>query len=426
MLKAFKYRLYPNEEQVVKLAQTFGCARLLYNNLLAWWKNEYQSARHEGRSMERLPLVTFFKKEFSFMKDVDSLALMNARRNFEQALENFFKSKKGKRKGRKLGFPVFKKKGVCKDSFQTNNVNNAIRVDCDKELVKLPKLGWLKCRMHRDIPQEGKLLSCTVTRAKDGKYYISILAELPTQEVKDKVRDSDNLRVVGLDMSLSNFVVDSESDESDDTKAKYVRQYRKNERKLRKLGRRLSRKEKGSKNRAKARARLASKHAHVANCRKDFVCKQALHYAREFDAVVIEDLDMQAMAQALRLGKSVNDLGWGMFKARLAQKCEEYGTELVVADKWFASSKTCNACGEKNDNLQLSDRVWVCPHCGSVIDRDYNAACNLRDYYFNNIINSTAGTAETYACGDTCHYEEVHSSSQAVSLKQEAPPFRKG
>ena len=290
MLRAFNYRLYPDKIQVQKLAQAFGCARFLYNNLLSWWSTEYETAHKEMRLMDKLPLVTYFKKDFPFLKDVDSLVLMNARRNFEHAIKNFFDSKKGKRKGRKVGFPTYKKKGI-KDICQTNNVNNAIRVDYDKSCIKLPKLGWTKCRLHRMIPQEGKIVCCTMSKSKDGKYHVSVLVDFPERETTLTEKDIDTLKVVGLDMSLSNFVVDSE-DNGNDTKTTYIRQYRKNEKKLKKLNKRLSRKVKGSKNREKARQRLASQHAYIANCRKDFCHKEALHYAREYDVIVIEDLNM--------------------------------------------------------------------------------------------------------------------------------------
>lgn len=421
MLKAFKYRLIPDNEQVFKLAQAFGCARFLYNNLLSWWINEYETAHKEMRYMEHLPLVSFFKKDNSFLKDVDSLVLMNARRNFEHAIKNFLSSKKGQRKDKKVGFPTFKKKGI-KDTCQTNNVNNAIRIDYEKGCIKLPKLKWVKCILHREIPAEGKIVACTMTKGKDNKYHVSVLVDLPERKVSPKT--NDNLKVIGIDMSLSQFAVDSDDNVSNDTKAKYIRQYRLNEHKLAKLQRKLSRKQKGSKNREKARQRLASYHSYISNCRKDFCHKESLHYARDYDVVVIEDLNMQAMSQTLHLGKSVNDLGWGLFREYLTYKCKDYNTELVIADKWFASSKTCNVCGEKNDMLQLSDREWICPHCGSVIDRDINAARNLRDYY-NKIRYNTVGTAEINACG-----EETPTSKSffdaSCSLKQEAPSFMKG
>lgn len=415
MIKAYKYRLLPNKEHIQYLAQTFGCARLLYNQLLNWWINEYALSKQNDKPMGKLPLVSHFKTQFTFLKNVDSLALMNARRNFEVAIGNFIKSKQGKRKGKKVGFPRFKKKGASRDSFTTNNVNDAIRVYGDK--IKLPKVGYIPFIKHRPLPNNSRIVSVNVSKTPSEQYYISIVVELPDTNVVYK--HTDNPNVVGLDMSLSHFIVDSDNT-PDNTKTKYVKQYRKNERKLKRLQRILSRREliptgemvyskkynkdipktERSKNREKARIKLAKLHQHVSNCRRDFSIKQAIHYARMYDVIVIEDINLQDMKRTLKLGKSVNDLGFGIFKQWLQYKCDEYGALLVKADKWYPSSKLCNHCGNKNSLLLLSDRVWVCPECGSVIDRDYNAACNLKDYYYN-MSNNTVGTTGINAYGDT-------------------------
>ena len=415
MIKAYKYRLQPNKEQIQYLAQTFGCARLLYNQLLNWWINEYALSKQNNIPMGKLPLVSHFKTQFTFLKNVDSLALMNARRNFEAAIGNFIKSKQGKRNGKKVGFPRFKKKGVSRDSFTTNNVNDAIRVYGDK--IKLPKVGYIPFIKHRPLPNNSRIVSVNVSKTPSEQYYISIVVELPDTNVV--YRNIDNPNVVGLDMSLSHFIVDSDNT-PDNTKTKYVKQYRKNERKIKRLQRVLSRREliptgemvyskkynkdvpktERSKNREKTRIKLAKLHQHVSNCRRDFSIKQAIHYARMYDVIVIEDINLQDMKRTLNLGKSVSDLGFGIFKQWLQYKCDEYGVLLVKADKWYPSSKLCNHCGNKNTLLQLSDREWVCPECGSILDRDYNAACNLRDYYYK-ISNNTVGTTGINAYGDT-------------------------
>lgn len=431
MMKAFKYRLTPNNKQKEKLAQTFGCARLLYNSLLAWYNNEYKTSKEQNKQMEQLPLVTFFKKQYTFLKDVDSLALMNARRHFETAIKNYFQSKKGQRKGKRVGFPTFKKKGVCKDTYTTNNLNGTVRIHGNK--IRLPKIGFVEFNKHRPLPSDARIISCTVVLTKSNRYYVSVMVELPDNQPRK--RNFTNPNVVGLDMSLTYFVVDSDNT-SDNTKTKYVRQYRKNEKKLKRMQRVLSRRKmvdtgetvfsrkwgkdvpklERSKNREKARLKLARLHEHIANCRKDFCIKQAIRYSKSYDVVVIEDINMQDMARCLKLGKSVNDLGFGLFKQWLEYKCADEGTLLVKADKWFASSKTCNHCKSKNDLLRLSDREWVCPTCGSVIDRDFNAACNLRDWYFTyaaEILN-TVGTTGINACGDNTDTTKTACSVASV------------
>ena len=191
---------------------------------------------------------------------------------------------------------------------------------------------------------------------------------------------------------------------------KYCSNYRQEEKGLAKINRQMSRKVKGSKNRDKARIKYARLCEKVANRRKDYIVKMALYYAKRYENIVIEDLNMQAMSRTLKLGKSVMDLGWGTFTTWIKWQCEKYHTNLIVVDKWFASSKICNACGEKNSLLKLSDREWVCPHCGTIIDRDYNAACNLQDYYLKNI--NTAGIVEINAYGDeTSTFDSMPNAS---------------
>ena len=433
MNRAYKYRLYPDEAQMSLFARTFGCARLLYNECLSWFKAEYKAASEEVRPMGHLPLVTYFKGEHPFMKEVDSLALMNARKNFERALDNFFDSRSGKRKGRKMGFPGFKKKGKCRDSYTTNNQNGTVAVS--EDAVRLPKAGWVRASVHRTIPEDGRVLSATVSRDRDGRYYVSVLVETPDRTPVRKFVPS-SLRVVGLDMSLSHFVVSSDPEDGS-ARTKYVRRYRESERRIRRLNRALHRKVKGSANREKAREALARAHSKVARRRQDFVCKQALHYAREYDVIVLEDIDLQAMSRTLRLGKSVMDMGFGDFRRRLSDKCGEYGSALLYADRWFASSKTCHECGAVNKGLTLSDREWTCPHCGAVLDRDRNAAENLRDFFYrivdiNTITECTGGTTGIHACGETASALR-DALAQVASLKQEssagdpeAPSFRWG
>ena len=421
MLKAYKYRIYPNQNQVQKMAQAFGCARFLFNQCLAWWIDEWQRAKNVDEPMNKLPLVTYFKKDNTFLNDVDSLVLMNARRHFEQAMKNYFESKQGKRKGKYVGFPKFKSKHKSKNAFQTNCVNGNIVILADTNEIKIPKIGKIKARLHRLPIDNGKIVSATVAQGGDGKYAISIVIEYADMKPKRTI-DPNNIKVVGLDMSLSNFVISSD-EEDDDTRTKYIRQYRKNEKRLARLSRRLSKKQKGSNNREKARKVLSKAHSHIANCRKDFVCKQALYFAKKYDVIVLEDINLQSMSKALNLAKSIMDLGFGEFRTRLQWKCNENGSYLVKADKWFPSSKTCNACGHVNKELRLSEREWVCTECGAVHDRDLNAARNLRDYFIK--ILNTAGTAGINACGEmsTTLRETL---KQVVSMKQEAPHFREG
>lgn len=439
MLKGQTYRIYPTAGQKQKLRMFIGCARSMYNKCLGWYKDAYREWKENGTEIGPLPLVTAFKQEYGYFRECDNAAIAAARANFEKALKDFFKSRKGERKGRRLGFPKFKKKGKCRDVYRTCDAHGTIRFN-DSDELRLPKVGWVRCVRHRVV--DGEIKAVTVEMRRSGRFYVSI-----TYEVSDPVPpagrpcDPSEFSVAGLDMSLSRFLVSSE--EADDAITKYRRLYREEERRMAMLQRRMSRKmtvkdgeghDRWSANREKARLRYARLCERVANRRKDFIIKTALYFARKYDAVVIEDLDMQAMARSLDLGKSVMDLGWGKFRHWLEWECSKHGTVLVKADRWFPSSKTCSHCGAVNHDLLLSDRKWVCPECGCVIDRDRNAAQNLRGWFFSHIneIFCTDGTSGIQACGEPASASRT-AAECAVPLKQEpsagnpeAPSFREG
>ena len=415
MYKAYKYRIYPNKEQQTKMNQFFGCCRFVYNKCIEWYSNAYKSWKENGTDIGKTPLLTEFKKDYKFLKECDNAALAYSRSNFERAIKDFIKSKNGKRNGKRLGFPQFKSKHKSKMTYKTCDAHGGIRFVDDKH-IKLPKIGLVKCVKHRDF--DGIIKAVTVEMKPSGKYYISVMVECPNEALLkiNKKNNYNNLNVVGLDMSLSDFVVSSHKE--DNTIIKYVRNYRKNEKHLSKLQRKLSRKEKDSKNRMKSKRHVAVLHEKIANQRKDFVTKTALYFARKYDVIVLEDINLQNMSHTLHLGKSVFDLGFGEFRTVLEQKCKEYDTTIIYADKWYPSSKTCSSCGTINKSLKLSDREWVCTECGIYHNRDFNAALNL-EYYFTNQYN-TVGTTEINACEDNAStLREI--VMQVMSSNQEAP-----
>lgn len=418
MYKAYKYRIYPNKEQQTKMNQFFGCCRFVYNKCIEWYSDAYKSWKENGTNIGKTPLLTEFKKDFEFLKECDNAALAYSRSNFERAINNFIKSKNGKRKGKRLGFPQFKSKHKSKMTYKTCDAHGCIRF-VDDSHIKLPKMGLVKCVKHRDF--DGVIKAVTVEMKPSGKYYISVMVECPNEiELKiNKKNNYNNLNVVGLDMSLSDFVVSSHDE--DNTIVKYVRNYRKNEKHLSKLQRKLSRKEKGSKNRMKSKRQVAILHEKIANKRKDFINKTALYFASKYDVIVLEDINLQNMSRTLHLGKSVTDLGFGEFRTVLEQKCNEYDTTIFYVDKWYPSSKMCSSCGAINKSLKLSDREWVCTECGTCHNRDFNAALNLEQYFTNQY--NTVGTTEINACGDNAHTLRA-IVMQVLSLNQEASSFR--
>jgi putative transposase len=371
--KAMKIRIYPTKDQETLILKTIGSCRFLYNAMLSERIETYQKLKDDRKTLYEHKHKTEkqYKEEFPWMKEVDSVALQFSRIDLSAAYMNFFNSLKGKRKGEAVGFPKFHKKGS-KDSYRTCVTNGNVRVDFVDRTVRLPKVGFVKFRDLRPS-MEGTLKQVTVSRTPTGKYFASMLFE---QELTlNDIELKKGLKTKGLDMSLSKFFVDDEGNSP-----AYEKLYRDGERKLARLQRRASRRKKGSKNRAKAYLALAREHESIANKRRDFTQKLSTELVRENDVIVIESLSLKDMSRALRLGKSVMDLGYSEFVRQLRYKALWNEVVLVEADKWFASSKTCSKCGHVHKGLQLSDRVFECPCCGHSIDRDENAGKNLRAY----------------------------------------------
>lgn len=360
ILKGFKYRIYPAGEQVVLISKTFGCCRFVWNHMLDD-KQVYYKENH--KSVIITPAR--YKKEFEWLKEVDSLALANVQMNLQTAYNNFFNKKS------KCDFPKYKSKKDNHQSYTTNNVNNSIRLS-DNKHIRLPKLGNVRIKLHRQIPANGVIKSVTISRTPTMKYYASILVEYDN-EIQQKPVNLENS--IGIDFSMHAFYVDNQGRECG-----YPEYYRKSQKKLAREQRRLSRKQKGSKNYEKQRIKVALVQEHTANQRNDWLNKQSTSLANQHDIIFFEDIDMKNMSRCLNFGKTVHDQGFGTFRTMVDYKLKERGYQgIYKIDKWFPSSKTCRHCGCINKNLTLKDRVWVCPDCGEVIDRDTNAAINIRN-----------------------------------------------
>ena len=320
---------------------------------------EYQAT---GKMLKNTPAM--YKKEYPFLKEVDSLALANVQLHLEKAYQNFFRKPA-------IGFPRYKSKHRNHDSYTTNVVNGNI-VLADRKL-KLPKLGKVRIRQHREIPEGYRLKSVTVSREPSGKYYASLLYEYDCSENQAAACNYETARILGIDYAMHGMTVFS--DELDGFYPGYLRQAME---KLAREQRRLSHCEKGSCNYRKQKRKAALCHEKVRNQRKDYIHKLTRKIADTYDAVGVEDLDMKAMSRCLNFGKSVMDNSYGMFRDILTYKLEEQGKKLVKIDRFFPSSKRCCMCGKVKKELQLSERIYRCD-CGSVMDRDKNAAINIRE-----------------------------------------------
>ena len=396
-LKALKIRIYPNVKQTTLLNKTFGCTRFVYNSMLSERKKVYGELKELPRELYEYKYKTEkqLKEEFPFLKEVDSITLQQARMNLGIAYENFFRRCKDSRiPMSEKGFPKFKKKNA-KNSFRTIMINGNLKIDFDLKKIKAPKFGWINFRDDRRI-EDIKIHSMTFSRTSSLKYYVSILYEDVVENKPQVDLNRTDLKVKGLDMSLTNFFVDDEGNSP-----QYDRNYRTYEKKLSELYIRIST-TKSKTLRNKLKLRLARIHEHISNKRKDFNEKLSTQLVKENDVIVIESLSLKDMAKFRKWeerrnskdksnhGKSVHDLGWYYFVQRLKTKAQEQGKSVIEASKWFASSKTCNVCGYANRDLTIEDRSWICPHCGTEHNRDENAAINLK----NLITTGTAGSAD--------------------------------
>lgn len=365
MERAYKYRIYPNNEQKGLIAKTFGCARFVYNYFLTKRKEAYESNKETLNYYACCKMLTELKKEneFIWLKEVDSHALQRSLKNLDSAFQNFFRECK---KSHNVGYPIYKKK-YSAQTYTTVQTKNSIMV-IDDQHIKLPKLGIINCVVHR-VP-EGRILSATVSQNPSGEYYVSLCCTECEFIPFEKTGGS-----VGVHFGLKSFATFSTGEKIDNPKI-----LEKHEKKLKRLERSLHRKVKGSNNRNKQRVKVAKLHQHIANIRKDFLHKLSLDIIKNQDIICIENLNVKKMMRNHIYAKAISDVSWGEFVRQLEYKAIWYGKEVLKADPFFASSQICSVCGEKYPEIKnLSTRTWKCPHCHTIHDRDINAAINVKN-----------------------------------------------
>ena len=361
MRRAYRYRICPDREQRRLFAKTFGCCRFLYNRMLS----DKISWYGEHKEMLRTTPAQY-KNEYKWLKEVDSLALANVQLHLERAYRNFFQKPK-------TGFPRYKSKRQPRQSYTTNVVNGNIRIEGNR--LRLPKAGMVKIVLHRQIPGKAKLKSVTISREASGKYYASILCELPEPENQGRGVRAEEAKILGIDYAMQGMGVFS-----DGSRAEYPGYLRAAQEKLAREQRKLSHCRKGSRNYEKQRRRVALCHEKIRNQRTDYQHKLTRKIADSFDAVAVEDLDMRGLSQCLHLGKGVMDNAYGSFLQKLTYKLEERGGKLIRIDRWYPSSQICSGCGHIHPEVKpLSVRGWLCDWCLEIHDRDENAAVNIRE-----------------------------------------------
>lgn len=360
--EAYVFRISPSKEQEVLINKTFGCCRFIYNNLLSD-RTEYYKENKSSLKKE----VSYYKKDNAFLKEVDSLALANAKKNLDTAFKNFFE--------KRSGYPCFKKKGI-NESYTTNrlvNKNGNENISISNGYIKLPKLGLVKIKQHRPIREGAIIKSCTISY-KAGNYYISILIEYEEHINYIDKKSIPLDKVIGLDYMSQGLYIDSNGIE-----ANYPNFYRKSEKKLARLQKELSKKKKGSNNYKKQLKKVQKLSKHIADQRKDFLHKLSNQITNDYWLICIEDINLSAFKKMLKLGKSTSDNGFGLFRTFLEYKSHKKGGYIIKIDKYYPSSKVCNVCGYKNTELTLKDREWICPVCGTLHNRDNNAAINIKN-----------------------------------------------
>ena len=356
---AYRFRIYPTEEQKIFLGKTFGCCRFLYNQMLNDKIREYEKTK---KMLKHTPAM--YKKEYPFLKEVDSLALANVQLHLEKAYKNFFRDPK-------IGFPRIKSKHHSRNSYTTNVVNGNILVESKR--IRLPKLKWVAMKKHRE-PAEGLCLkSVTVSMEPSGKCFASLLYEGDSCENQAAEPDYSTARILGIDYAMQGMAVFSEKIETEEAGF-----FRKNEKRLAMEQRKLSRCVRGSHNYELQKKKVAKCHEKIRNQRRDYLHKLSRKIADGYDAVAVEDIDMKAMSQCLHFGKSIQDNGYGIFREMLDYKLVWKGKKMVKVDRFFSSSKKCCQCGRIKKELKLSERVYHCA-CGNEMDRDRNAAINIRE-----------------------------------------------
>lgn len=381
-MRAYKYRLYPTLEQETILAQLFGSKRWIYNHFLGVQKELWASEKKHLSHFDMNYQIVDLKKqpETEWLKKADSIALQNATEDLATAYGNFFRSIKGKRKGKKMELPRFKKK-TNRQSYRTRGVkllDNA---------VKLPKIKTpVSCVFHREIPDDVKIKSCTISKTPSGKYFISILVETPI-ELKPM-----SSREVGIDLGLTHLAITSDGDKLEHpkqqiAKAKRLRKRRQNQ---------LARKQKGSNNYERTRQQMARWYEREVNVRANYYHNISNWLVSNYDAIYMEDLNVSGMMKNRKLSRAIHESSWSQLATMIEYKCSWYGKTFYRINRWTPSSKTCSSCGQKQQSMPLDVRKWTCPGCNTTHDRDINAAVNIlrtgqQDLYGKQITSSATG-----------------------------------
>ena len=419
--KAFKFRLYPTEEQQVELAKQFGHARFVYNRYLDIRKTVFLETSESLNYQACCIDLTSLKQDIEWLKEADSQVLQQSLKDLDTAYTNYFRmvkegtlpkvGNKPRKDGMPKGYPKFHSK------HDDQLIRYPQRVTIDNDQVYLPKVGHVKAIIHRKV--EGNINSATVSKTKSGKYFVSLQCKIDWVPSGNEPVDRSNDPEVGIDLGLKDFITPTEG-----KKIEAPKFYRNSERTLKIRQRRLSRKlqakkanklwinrDKGDKSIRKASQRVATTHEKIANRRKDFHHQLSRQLVNKYGLIAFENLNIKGMIQNHHLAKSIGDAGWAQFVNFVTYKQVWAGGEVRYVDRFFPSSKLCHGCGHKNTSLTLSDRAWTCTNCGIIHDRDTNAAINILN-------QATLGARESNADGETSSAVRRSATEQVQGQEQ--------
>ena len=362
MFKSYKFRIYPNKQQEDLIQKTFGCCRFVYNQTLTYREEQYKSTNKSMTNFDCINYVTrVLKQEYSWLREVDKYSLQNSIFNMDIAYKNYFR--------KKSNFPKYKSKKNSRKSYRTNccygNANPTVEVSFDNNKIKLPKLKWIRAKVHRKF--DGKIKSATISQNPSGKYFVSVLVE--TEHIPMESTGC----MIGIDLGIKDLLITSNGEKYDN-----IRTTKKYEDKLAKEQRKLSHKQKGSSNWNKQRIKVARIHEKIHNTRIDNLHKISHKIVSENQVIVLENLAVSNMVKNHHLAKSISDCGWYELTRQMSYKSEWNNRQYIKIGRFTKSSQPCNVCGYINTKTKdLSVREWTCPECGSVHDRDINAAINI-------------------------------------------------
>lgn len=359
MLVTYKFRLYPNKEQEKQISKTFGCCRFVYNNILSYRQEMYEK---ENKSLSKVDCNNYcnrvLKSKYVWLREVDKFALTNSIYNMDNAYKKFFKEN--------AGYPKYKSKRNNYKSYTTNYTNGNIEVDFDNNKIKLPKLKYVKVKLHRRF--NGIIKNVTMSQVPSGKYYISILVD--TLDIKKKPILN---KKIGIDLGIKDLCITSDGE-----KYKNPKVLKKYEKKIARLNRSMARKKKGSNNFYKVKHKLAVCYEKISNIRCDYLHKVSHKIISENQVIITEDLQVKNMIKNHKLASSIADVSWYELTRQLAYKAQWYGRTYLKVNTFYASSQLCHKCGYQNSDMKnLQIRKWICPQCNTTHDRDVNAANNI-------------------------------------------------